>query len=345
MEGHIQSTLLHLDPVEGKLIEELTPPLDLTSLLEGFTVNSIFSSDQQDHEKVSLKQICEQVAEHVEEPHKVENFVNALVDPGLATQISGDDQCDDPAELKRILDEEHITEGFEILDKVEDLQNKYALATRKTQLLEFNVWDLTEKIKLLESKINLQEHQIAEAKNRQEEQDALLLSPMRSIYLRHFHDQVREGISEKLAATALHARHQRALRLRVHEKSMDLRYGEERILQNNLWRFMQETHAVCPELFSKAIMWNQFVDELLWDEELVAFLGLSPQAILITRFGNPDAQLQNTEADVACALRNKHVFAELVTRQDEEQRPSYTELYQFLFNSAPETMNFKVISL
>jgi len=223
----------------------------------------------------------------VEEPHKVENFVNALVDADLGTLICGEDLCDDPAELKKVLHEEHITEGFEILDKVEALQSKYLLATRKTQLLKFNVWDLTEKIKLLESNIPLQEHQIREGRNREEEQNARVLSPLRSIYLRHFHDQVREGIAEKLSATTLHARHQRALRLRVHGKSMDLWCGEEKILQLNLWRFMQEMHAGWPDSFSTTTLWNQFVDELLGEEALVGLLDLSPQAILITRFGSP----------------------------------------------------------
>lgn len=173
--------MLHLDPVEGKRTEESTPPLDLASYLNGCNVESIFTTD---HEKINLKHIREQVAEHVEEPHKVENFVNALVDTDLATLIYGEDLRDDPAELKKVLDEEHITEGFEILDKVEALQTKYLLATRKTQLLKFNVWDLTEKIKLLESNIPLQEHQIQEPRDSEEGRDALVLSPLQSIYLR-----------------------------------------------------------------------------------------------------------------------------------------------------------------
>lgn len=275
--------MLHLDPVEGKRTEESTPPLDLASYLNGCNVESIFTTD---HEKINLKHIREQVAEHVEEPHKVENFVNALVDTDLATLIYGEDLRDDPAELKKVLDEEHITEGFEILDKVEALQTKYLLATRKTQLLKFNVWDLTEKIKLLESNIPLQEHQIQEPRDSEEGRDALVLSPLQSIYLRHFHDQVREGIAEKLSDTSLSVRHQRALRLRVHGKSMDLRCGEEKILQHNLWRFMQEMHAAWPESFSTTTMWNQFVDELLGEEALVGLLSLSPQAILTTRFGS-----------------------------------------------------------
>lgn len=347
MEGtSVESTLLHRDPI-GRLTEEQTPSLKLTSLLDEYAVNSLFSSnDQHDHETISLKQISEQVAARVEEPHKVENLIDAFVDPDLAAEVCGsvDHGCDDPAELKRVLDEDHISEGFEILDKVEDLHNKYAVAARKTQVLELSLWDLTEKIKLLESKINLQEQQILDAQNRQEEQDVLLLSPMRSTYLRHFHDQVREGICDKLSATPLHARHQRALRLRVYEKAIDHRYGEDQIFDNNLWSFMQETHGIFPQFFSKTTMWNEFVDELLRDEELVALLGLSPASILVTRFGKPDEQQDHSEAETASSLRNKHIFAELVTRQDEEQRPTYTELYKFLFNAEPETLNFKVIS-
>ncbi|KAG0625712.1 hypothetical protein M758_2G075700 [Ceratodon purpureus] len=346
MEGtSVESTLLHLDPI-GRLTEEQTPSINLSSLLDEYRVNSIFSTnDQHDRDTIDLKQISEQVAALVEEPHKVENLLDAFVDPHLAAEVCGcvDHDCDDPAELKRVLEEDHISEGFEILDKVEDLHNKYALATRKTRVLELSLWDLTEKIKLLESKIILQEQQILDAQNRQEEQDALLLSPMRSIYLRHFHDQVREGICEKLAATPLHARHQRALRLRVYEKAIDHRYGEDQIFDNNLWSFMQETHGISPQFFNKTTMWNEFVDDLLKDEELVALLGLSPASILITRFGRPTEQQEQSKAETTGALRNKHIFAELVTRQDDEQRPTYTELYKFLFNAEPETLNFKAI--
>ena len=358
MEGtSIDSTLLHLDPIEGRQTEEQTSVLNLASLLDQYTVNSLLSgNDQQVHEKISLQQIGEQVAALVEEPHKVENLLNAFVNPDLAAEVCGsiDHDCNDPtdpkrvlddlADLKKVLDEDHISEGFEILDKVEALHNKYALATRKTQVLELNLWDLTEKIKLLECKINLQEQQIMNVQNRQEEQDALLLNPLRSIYLRHFHDQVREGICKKLSATPLHARHQRALRLKVYEKAIDHRYGEEQIFDNNLWSFMQETHSISPQFFSKTTMWNEFVDELLKDQELVALLGLSPASILVTRFGKPDDQHDPPQAESASALRNKHIYAELVTRQDEEQRPTYTELFKFLFNAEPETLNFKVIS-
>ena len=348
MEGtSIESTLLHLDPIEGNITKDQTPLLKLTSLLNEYTINSLFSSnDQQNHEKLSLKQINEQVAVHMNEPHKVENLIDAFVEPNLAAEVCGsiDHDCSDPTEFKRVLDEDNISEGFEILDKVEDLHNKYALAMRKTQVLELNVWDLTEKIKLLESKINHQQQQILDTQNRQEEQDVLLLSPMQSIYLHHFHDHVREGICKRLSTTPLHARHQRTLRLHVYEKGIDHRCRKDQVFDNNLWSFIQETHRIMPQFFSKTIMWNDFVDELLKDERLVILLGLSPKSILVTKFEKPNEQQECFITEMTSTLRNKHIFAELVTRQDEEQQPYYTELYMFLFNASPHTLKIKVIN-
>lgn len=45
-------------------------------------------------------------------------------------------------------------------------------------------------------------------------------------------------------------------------------------------------------------MWNQFVDELLGEEALVELLSLSPQAILITRFGSPIEGLSTQDPKV-----------------------------------------------
>nr|PNR40937.1 hypothetical protein PHYPA_018340 [Physcomitrium patens] len=349
-------TNIEYDPIEGTLTEKLTCPVNLAALLDESTVESLFTSTNpigganhtQNDERISLKHICEEVSKRVKDPHKVENLIGAVLDPNLATQICGVGDEVDPAELKRILDEERISEGFELLDKVQDLQNKFVVATRKMQLLELHDWELTEKIKFLESKITLQDHQVLDAFNWQDEQYALLFSPMRSIYLRLFYDQVREGISQKLSATPLHATHQRALRLRMWNQAIDHRLDPKQECNNNLWKFMQESSAISPKLFNKSIMWNKFVDELLRDKKLVELLNLSPESILLTRFGRLDQdgepnQQQSNESD--SILRNKHVYAELVTRQSEEQRPLYTLLYKFLNNAAPETMNFKILEL
>jgi hypothetical protein len=231
--------------------------------------------------------------------------------------------------------------GLEILEKIVDLNTKCTEATQKAENLELNLWDLTEKIRLLQCKIEKQEQQINDAQSKQVEQERILLSPMRNIYLRQFHDQIREGIAKKLSKTALYADHHKGLCLRVQtDKEVSHRFGIEHFFDADLWSLMHEAHTRAPKVFSKAALWNHFVSDVLQDSALLeGELGLSAAAVRVTKFGrSPDAENNSFKAQ----LRNKVVYAELITRQDEERRPAYSECYEFLFNVPPESMNNKV---
>jgi hypothetical protein len=85
------------------------------------------------------------------------------------------------------------------------------------------------------------------------------------------------------------------------------------------------------------------VDELLQEKETIALLGLSANSILLTRFGRGLDQKDNDNSAMT-HLRNKHVFAEVVMRQNHENRPYYTELYEWLYNIHPEDSHSKVLS-
>lgn len=182
----LQSTLPH-----PKSTSPCYPP-------DGFRVESLFNDN---NENISLDQIRSQVAAEVSDPDKIQNFIKALTDRNLAAGICGEDypKFDDTTDLKEVLNEDHIVEGFEIVDKVEELQNKYILATRKTQLLEFNLWDVTEEIKLLESKIVVEKRVVDEEV--EVEEVVLPICPLPAIYLKHFFDQAREVICEKLGSS------------------------------------------------------------------------------------------------------------------------------------------------
>ena len=74
-------------------------------------------------------------------------------------------------------------------------------------------------------------------------------------------------------------------------------------------------------------------------------LGLSPESLGVTKFACDPKQ----DEDASCfnreeIVRNRHVFAELVTQlaADDPHKPFYTELYMFVYNVHPETMDFKV---
>lgn len=95
----------------------------------------------------------------------------------------------------------------------------------------------------------------------------------------------------------------------------------------------------------KDSFWNQFVDELQQDVDCAKVLGLSPESLGVTKFACDPKQ----DEDASCfsreeIVRNRHVFAELVTQlaADDPHKPFYTELYMFVYNVHPETMDFKV---
>lgn len=188
-----------------------TSPRYPPDMKEGYRVESIFNNKNNNNntENINLDQICSQVAAEVSDPDKINNFIKALTDRDLATRICGEDypKYDETSELQDVLNEDHIAEGFEgfeIADKVEELQNKYILATRKTQLLEFNIWDVTEKIKLLESKIESSKRvSVEDDEEETEKEKDVPVCPLPAIYLKHFFDQAREVICEKLASSEL----------------------------------------------------------------------------------------------------------------------------------------------
>lgn len=98
-------------------------------------------------------------------------------------------------------------------------------------------------------------------------------------------------------------------------------------------------------LGQKDCFWNKFVDEVQQDVDSMKVLGLSPESLSVTKFACDLKQ----DADASCfdreeIVRNRHVFAELVTQlaADDPHEPFYTELYMFVYNVHPETMNFKV---
>jgi hypothetical protein len=87
------------------------------------------------------------------------------------------------------------------------------------------------------------------------------------------------------------------------------------------------------------------VDELQQDVDCTKMLGLSPESLGVTKFACDPKQ----DEDASCfsreeIVRNRHVFAELVTQlaADDPHKPFYTELYIFIYNVHPETMDFKV---
>ncbi|CAM6035797.1 unnamed protein product [Sphagnum compactum] len=286
------------------------------------------------HPKTPLQE-CSQILQQEEE-------VGNLVDSKFGCEDSLEHGLKIKAKVRGEYCETRVELQYEaeFLVKIEELATKYAQAARKNEILEVNLNDLIEKVRILECKIDKQERQITEAESQQAEQEKVLLLPMRNIYLHQFHDQVRERISKKLSQSALSAQHQQALKSRVQEKDTSIRFGLEQFFKCDLWKFIHEAHIMAPKFFSKATLWNKFVDELLQEKETIALLGLSANSILLTRFGRGLDQKDNDNSAMT-HLRKKHVFAEVVMRQNNENRPYYTELYEFLYNIHPEDSHSK----
>lgn len=329
-----QTTSLYLDPIDqGKLIEKSTTSLILDTVSTSQTDNP---EEQQAIEKMVIEspsRILHQCVQCVKDAEQVENLIKSLVSEAKHGSHES------PKNGSTLEDSEQGSDGLELLEKVDELATKYAQVARKNESLEALLDDLTNKVRVLECKIDKQEQQIHEAESRQIEQERVILAPMRNIYLRQFHDQVREGISKKLSKTPLYAQHQKALKSKVQEQDKTHRFGLEHLFQCDLWKFMHEAHIIAPKLFSKATLWNNFVDEILQDEKLVGQLGLTPESILITRYGRGPEQ---EDSSFAAHLRDKYAFAEVVTRQNEEKRPFYTELYEFIYKVHPQSMTSMV---
>jgi hypothetical protein len=161
--------------------------------------------------------------------------------------------------------------------------------------------------------------------------------------------QVREGISKKLAGSSVYERHFGALKQRVHQHEQGIRECLAQVEEGDLWQFIQEAAAVAPKFFCKGNLWNKFVDEVLQDQELFVKLGLSAAALELTRYKRtpPERRSAGNPLNVPCGgqdvhLRNKLVFAEVVAAQNDAARPLYAELYEFFYKVPPETMYIKV---
>jgi len=140
----------------------------------------------------------------------------------------------------------------------------------------------------------------------------------------------------------VYSEHHRALKSRIRQHDNLIREALEPYLVGDLWKLIQEANNIAPKIFSKASLWNKFVDLILEDDKHLEVIGLSADAIILTRY----AQRPNQEPNISNVhLKNKLVFGKLVFGQNDETRPLYYELYEFLYNVSPETMHLKVIKI
>lgn len=77
-------------------------------------------------------------------------------------------------------------------ETVLDLQSRFDAVLARNKELEASVAELVQKEGDLEVIVDHQTQQISAVDERQTEQERVLLTPMRNIYFRQFHDQVRE---------------------------------------------------------------------------------------------------------------------------------------------------------
>ena len=237
------------------------------------------TQDQLSHAEDDDATIYQRCAERLKGSHKMESLIEAMChnesDDSLSARMSSDQEQDEKA---LTLSENHdVCEGLELLDRVEDLHTKYAVAEHNTKVLELNLLDLTEKIRLLEGRIQEQEHNIHEAQTHQtladyensqcqeleatEEDEEDEPSPIRVIYLRQFHDHVRDAVCRKLAETALWGRHYKALQRQVAAAAATgskgvrghNRLGKLADRKAGLWEFAQEAHSIAPCTFKKGV--------------------------------------------------------------------------------------------
>jgi hypothetical protein len=140
----------------------------------------------------------------------------------------------------------------------------------------------------------------------------------------------------------VYSEHHKALKSRIRQHDNLIREALEPYLVGDLWKLIQEANNIAPKNFSKASLWNKFVDLILEDDKHLEVIGLSADAIILTRY----AQRPNQEPNISNVhLKNKLVFGKLVSGQNDETRPLYYELYEFLYNVSPEIMHLKVIRI
>jgi hypothetical protein len=233
------------------------------------------TQDQLSHTDDDDATIYQRCAERLKGSHKMESLIEAMChnesNDFPSVRMSNDQEQEEKA---LTLSENHdVCEGLQLLDRVEDLHTKYAVAEHNTKVLELNLLDLTEKIRLLEGRIQEQEHNIHEAQTYQtladydnaqcqeleatEDEDEP--SPIRIIYLRQFHDHVRDAICRKLAETTLWGRHYKALQRQVAAAAGSKgvrghnRLGKLADRKSGLWEFAQEAHSIAPCTFKKGV--------------------------------------------------------------------------------------------
>ena len=269
-----------------------------------------------------------------------------------------------------------------LTERVEILRVQFDAVLERNKHLEESLAALTRKENALEVILDRQTQQISSIDERQVEQERVLLAPMRTIYIRQFHDlvtlnhslfltvksfytfpvhasfhpillqcsllmyQIRESISQKMSGTFIYARQMWALKQRVNQHERGIR---ERLAPashgGDLWQFIKEAHAVAPKFFCKGNLWNKFLDLILEDEEQLRILGLSAAAVELTRYGRsppPGSRWDLASSRQDANFRNELVFAEVVAGQSDELRPLYAELYEFFYKVPPETMYIKV---
>lgn len=154
-------------------------------------------------------------------------------------------------------------------------------------------------------------------------------------------EQVREGISQEMSHSRVYLQHRRALQQRVQQHERAIQESLEPFFEADLWKFMEEAHVIAPKFFSKGVLWNKFIDAILEDSKQLTELGLSRSAVQLTRYWRGPEADNSQDAH----LRNKLVFAEVVSAQSDERRPLYAELYEFFYKVPPETMYIKVLSI
>lgn len=225
------------------------------------------------HADADADTIYQRCAARLKGSHKMESLIEAMChnESNEFPSVSMSKEQEPKEETLTLSKNNHICEDLELLDRVEDLHTKYAVAEHNTKILELNLLDLTERIRLLENRIQEQEHNIHEAETLQtladfdteqphkleateEEEEP---SPIRAIYLRQFHDYARDAICRKLAETTLSARHYKALQRQVAAAAASKGvHGHDRLgkladRKAELWEFAQEAQSIAPCTFKK----------------------------------------------------------------------------------------------
>jgi hypothetical protein len=72
----------------------------------------------------------------------------------------------------------------------------------------------------------------------------------------------------------VYSEHHRALKSRIRQHDNLIREALEPYLVGDLWKLIQEANNIAPKIFSKASLWNKFVDLILEDDKHLEVIGL-----------------------------------------------------------------------